>query len=202
MEGDLLYVGIMSTSAKGVRGQFVYYAGGAIFRLTTYYPSSYVVATPRDHCRTIGDYQVGATWRDIVISGDLAYVVGDRLLVLDISTRSDPTVVAEFPLERPGIHAGVSGGYVYIAYDDGVYALDVTDPANPVPAGDCKAGTGNRCLVADGDHVYLGGSSGLYVLQLSPEAVADVQQEAEIVPMDVAWDGQRLVLVEEFTASW
>ena len=71
---------------------------------------------------------------DVAVDGTYAYVASSSstLIVLDISTPSDPQVVGS--LAMPGIVRGVGiyGGYAFVAcHSDGLHVVDINDPAHP-----------------------------------------------------------------------
>jgi hypothetical protein len=69
----------------------------------------------------------------VTVRDGLAYVIADGVLgIYDVSRRSAPRQLGSMYTSSSARHLVVSGNTLYIAaYDQGLYAIDVTDPANP-----------------------------------------------------------------------
>ncbi|NQS97725.1 MAG: T9SS type A sorting domain-containing protein [candidate division Zixibacteria bacterium] len=91
----------------------------------------------------------------IDVSGDYAVIetyMQDSLLVIDVSDPFDPIEVGSFYLGEDEIcdHIRAYGDYLYVAlgtigqslYENGMLILDISDPANPVIAGNFGEGYG------------------------------------------------------------
>jgi len=106
--------------------------------------------------------QLGGVTNAIAIQGNFAYVgVGPRLIVLDISTPSQPHKVgetaADFDIVRDvvarGSHLYIAGGYT------GLRVVSVADPANPIDVG--RYDTSNAVdLAVNGNYAYVADKDG------------------------------------------
>jgi hypothetical protein len=69
--------------------------------------------------------------RYLTIAGNLAYVVtGSQVVVVDLSTPSVPTIVAEIPFESPRAVA-LQFRYLFVTTARGFEVVDITTPARP-----------------------------------------------------------------------
>lgn len=115
-----------------------------------------------------GNYPVEG--RVIEVSDNYAYILGDKLYVIDISTPSRPMMVGQ--CEVSGEDIAISGSYAYvigdklhnigITYDpgDGMHVIAIRDPYNPVKLGHCNIS--GRCIAVSGNHAYIGTGSYMY----------------------------------------
>jgi len=82
--------------------------------------------------------QIGGSTYAVAVQGDYAYIgAGPRLVILDISTPSSPSVVGQTDV-LPEVVGGVAvdGDYAYVADGGGgLRIVDISDPASPTEAG-------------------------------------------------------------------
>jgi choice-of-anchor B domain-containing protein len=148
------------------------------------------------------DVQPGATSggsHNIEVNGDYLYVVGGRspggLRVYDLAADPiDPPRTGEYqPSYFHDIHFNGDWAYASGIYDEGVYVLDATNPANPVfetlftyPAG--YMGTHNACSSEDGDYLYVSDEigTGPWMRAFDVRDLENVQLTAELIVDDRA----------------
>lgn len=130
---------------------------------------------------------------DIALAGDYAYVVhryGKGLVVVDVSTPTNPLAVTE--IDVPGWGIAVHGAYAYVANPGAdLQVLEIADPASPRRIGSFHTrGTSADVAVHDG-RMYVTGA-GLSVAPLQCESalavfVADLQARRDGRQGVVSW---------------
>jgi hypothetical protein len=115
--------------------------------------------------------QSGQTCNTVAVSASRAYVgSGARLLVLDISEPSTPTLLGQSQILPGDIKdLAVKGRYVYAAADTaGLQVFDINDPANPFRIGYLSIG-GTACGIAvSGNYAYIANwDVGLQIINIS-----------------------------------
>ena len=105
----------------------------------------------------------------IAVSGQLAYLAGSSMVVVDVSTPFAPNTVGSYGIPGHGGHdVGVSGGYAYVAaLGHGLRVIDVHSP--DAPAEVAYHDTLGRVTGMDvsGDHAYvLDRERGLWVFDI------------------------------------
>ncbi len=119
----------------------------------------------------LGSYPVGCTW--VTVSGTTAFVAdGNALLILDVSTPSNPQLLGRYAGAGSGSAYGVaiSGTTAFVAYgDSGLLVLDVSTPSNPRLLGSYPAGSGSwsNSVAVSGTIAFVTESSGLLILNVS-----------------------------------
>jgi hypothetical protein len=102
----------------------------------------------------------GEAW-DVAVSGDRAYVSeAGSLQVIDITDPTSPSHTSSIDVSgNIGaylIKIAISGNYAYtIDRDTGLSAINITDPANPVIAGNCAIGAFVYDLAVAGDYCFV-----------------------------------------------
>jgi hypothetical protein len=77
----------------------------------------------------------------VAVSGDHAYLSGNGLRVIDVSTPSAPAEVGFVDTTGSEVDVAASGGYAYVAYagdeytGTGLRVIDVSTPSAPVEVG-------------------------------------------------------------------
>ncbi len=99
----------------------------------------------------IGWVPFGNVW-DVWVEGDYAYVAIDHnLLILDITIKSNPTIVSTYETQDHIYAVQVLGDYAYLAnFAEGLTIVNVADPSSPTLEGSLTDGIG---WVSD-VHVY------------------------------------------------
>ena len=115
--------------------------------------------------------QWGGASFDVAVSGSRAYMgMGPRLVVLDISDPSNPTLIGMSDV-LPSIVQGVaiSGNYAYVAARySGLYVMDISNPACLVRVGRCDTSDYAGRVVVQGNYAYVAdGAAGLRVIDIS-----------------------------------
>lgn len=120
-----------------------------------------------------------ANWTSLAVSGSYAYgttPTSGEFVVVDISNPAAPSPVSTFGVVERAHAVVVRGTTAYVSGTNGVYLLDVSNPASLRVIGEYRtAGAGYRLDVV-GDRVYVAdGGNGLVVLETGaaevPEAV-------------------------------
>jgi hypothetical protein len=126
----------------------------------------------------------GYSASDMKVVGNYLYVADQRngLDIIDISTPASPTHVGNFQTDKSGSNGGtaygdatgldVVGGYAYVAaYQEGLYIIDVSNPAAPTQAGVYTNGDYAWTVRVNGNYAYLANyNSGLEVIDVSNKA--------------------------------
>jgi len=104
------------------------------------------------------------------VVGNYAYLAygGYGLVILDISNPKNPVEVGSIDPGAYSVDVKVQGSYAYLANDDNVQIIDITDPMNPSIA--FVIGTTNHTydLAVDGNRLLIGEkTSGLTIYDIS-----------------------------------
>jgi hypothetical protein len=85
------------------------------------------------------DYQGSALWSwlyDVQISGNYAYcTTPSGLLILDIATPQNPSLLGKFRCINTGWPIAISGNYAYLSAEEGLKVINVSDFSHPLAAG-------------------------------------------------------------------
>ena len=106
------------------------------------------------------------------IDGNIAYFVGDEgLVILDVTTPTNPIPLGSLPLAGSPIEVRVEGDVAYVAsYGGGLFLIDVSDPTNPLLL-DVFAEGGTRAVSVEGDQAFLCNQSlGLRIVDIADPA--------------------------------
>ncbi len=134
--------------------------------------------------------QIGGPTQAVAVQGNYAYVgVGLRLVVLDISDPTTPTVVGTTePLPHFVEDVVVNGTVAYVAAGGaGMYMLNISDPANPAVIGTYDTPGYAEGIAVDGKYAYVAdGPYGLRIVDISnPISPAEI---AFAYPLNYAFD--------------
>jgi hypothetical protein len=127
------------------------------------YPDSGNARLIRGFVDTIGDAE------GVYIVGSTAYVTDGQLQIIDISTASDPVIVASVALPGAARDVTVQEKIAYVAADTaGLQIIDVTTPTNPEIVGSLELPDISAGITVVGDTAYLAqGFSGLQIVDIS-----------------------------------
>ena len=127
----------------------------------------------------VGKYTASGGGSDIAVSDSYAYMLGDKLYIIDISTPSRPIKVGEcsvsgYDIATIGDYACVvapkkipwdGGGYFIVGCE--MHVIDISNPYNPAKVGQCNVSGGDRwCVAVSNNHAYIGGK-GLEIVDIS-----------------------------------
>lgn len=94
----------------------------------------------------VGEVTFPGRARDVRIDGDLAYLVGDDLRVVDVRDPANPMTISHSGLFGPASRIDVAGSHAFAARPGGTFQVfDVVDPTTPRPVG----GTGLTPDISD-----------------------------------------------------
>jgi len=124
--------------------------------------------------RLVSQYDIKDETNDVAVQGNYAYIIhGDEgMTILDISNPANPLKKGDYSPDDFFMSLDVEGNYAYIAASyDGLIIVNVANKNYPSRAGQYDVVEEEYFFdaVVDGDYVYLGGSPGMYVM--------DVQQK-------------------------
>ncbi|MFC2170844.1 T9SS type A sorting domain-containing protein, partial [Calditrichota bacterium] len=144
------------------------------------------------------DFQ-GDFARDVIVVGDLAYVMGrDGLLIIDLSDPENPDSVGYCEIFANDI--AVSGDYAYVAtWDSGLRVISVADPEYPEEVGYCDIYEGSFVTVS-GDYAYVTSwEGGLRVI-----SVFDPEAPEEVGYCDMLWETLGVAISGDYAyvAAW
>lgn len=132
----------------------------------SYGPGQY----PVEHMELVG--QIGGETYTADVQGDYAYVgVGPRVLILDISDPTNPTLLSQTEVMVGVVRAvEVEGNHAYVAAL-AFYVFDISDPAHPVKLGETEDWMGTEAgegadIAVDGGYAYVANHD-LYVIDVS-----------------------------------
>ena len=131
--------------------------------------------TAQDHAQNVQLMgQTGGATHAVALQGNYAYIgVGPRLVILDISDPTQPTLSGQSPpLPETVERIKVSGGLAYIADgDSGIYIFDISDPAAPSQLGHYDTDGTAYDLAVEGIYAYVAdGGDGLKIIDISNPA--------------------------------
>jgi hypothetical protein len=119
----------------------------------------------------VGDYDTDGDAFNLAIDGNLAYVAvdGEGLVILDVSNPEDIVSVGLYEASRSA-HVRVVGKYALFGMrENGVIALDITDPSNPEFVTSYDTNGDVYDLTVTNDYVYVADyDNGLVVLEIVP----------------------------------
>lgn len=96
-------------------------------------------AAPQEIAYVAHEWDVGEL--DMEVAGDYLHTVSGALNIWDISDPSAPIRIGYQPsLDSGAVGVGVYGNYVYVAYEEGIQIVDVSDPFSPYTAGSRSVG--------------------------------------------------------------
>jgi hypothetical protein len=161
----------------------------------------------------IGTYSTSREANNVYVVDDIAYVAnsGDGLLVLDVSTPSEPKKIGQYPLENPENEAKnvvIAGNIAYLVERGGrdrLVLLDIGIPSNPIKVGEYEHDTYHsldKIAVVD-NTVYLTASGNLFLLDVSvpsnPVKLGECEFDSNVVnPGVVVADNVAYVLANDF----
>ena len=132
----------------------------------------------------------------VTVSGHLAFLtVDDGLAIVDITTPSQPTVLAHIAIAG-GYARGVavSGNYAYVAANTALWIYDVSDPRNPAKVSQVNLTYNANGVAVSGNFAYLANDlDGLRIYNVAnpakPTSVAHVVPPANTSASSVAVSG-------------
>lgn len=107
----------------------------------------------------------------VAVRDNLAYVVfqDGGLLIFDVSDPHAPALLGADTKPYFAQDIALTGNYALVAASDGLYTVDVSDPAHPHTV--ASGGSGGRGISVDGTRAYLGTSgAGIQMLDLANPA--------------------------------
>lgn len=136
---------------------------------------------------------VGPVWgaQDVDIVGGYAYISGYDFYIVDVTSPSQPRIVATLELFDPGGIA-VDGDHAFVANRAEISAYDISDPAQPRWVASTRTlGFGRHYGAAvRGQHAYFVGNDGLVVVDISnpvaPPLLGQVSTPGHAQEVDVA----------------
>ncbi|MBN1329102.1 MAG: hypothetical protein JXA54_06475 [Candidatus Heimdallarchaeota archaeon] len=89
--------------------------------------------------------------------------------IIDVSNISNPTFVAEYPVENSRMNTlALRGDYLYLGSSDGLEILNISDLSNITKVGQCNTTNPVRKIVLQGDYGYLAAeNSGLVIVNIT-----------------------------------
>ena len=111
------------------------------------------------------------------INGNYAYVLssGDNLNIIDFTVIADATV-SSFSLGQPGVVITTSGNYAYVAQQNQLKILDISDPVSPVSIHTVPIGSNPSAIRATDNFLYVvnvaSPNSSLQIIDISSPSTA------------------------------
>jgi len=114
----------------------------------------------------------------VAVNGNFAYVAAGSagLQVVDVSNRSNPSIVASLVLSGNANDVTLLGNSAYVAADSaGLHVVDVTNPLVPVRLGTLSTGAPALDVVVRGTTAYIANSSNLFIADVTnPASMAKI----------------------------
>ena len=109
----------------------------------------------------------------VALSGHYAFVAGDTLRSVDISSPANPVVAGSAPGTRLCYGVAVSGDVAYLAADaDGLFTYNIANPTTPVSLGQINNGGHALGVAVSGNFAYLANAlDGLRIYHVANPAV-------------------------------
>jgi uncharacterized secreted protein with C-terminal beta-propeller domain len=136
-----------------------------------------------------GSYNSLDVARNVVVSGNYAYVADSRkgLLIIDISNPSSPVLAGTYNI--PGGFHGVfvSGNYAYVINHQGLQIIDISNPSSPTFTDSYDTPGAAFGVTVSGNYAYVAdGFSRIPVLDISDPS--DIKLIAELYTRGSSWD--------------
>lgn len=178
-------------SMESWNGTAVQVAGSYAFVATSTSLKVYNISNPATPGQ-VGQVTVPGDPVDVAISGAHAFVTSDSkaVHVIDISSPADPKLVTSISMALTPRSVFVHNQKAYVAAGESqVEIIDVADPAHPQIL-ESIAIPGARDVWAAGNFLYVGGTAGLSVVNISDSPLL----LAAAGPDQDAWDGMPVTL--------
>jgi hypothetical protein len=155
-------------------------AGGGLVRYDVTDPAAPVAGASAPHSALYGgDTYV---WDPITVDGDVAYVTGWDVSIIDIGNPDEPALLSEIPVEDPAMTTAVHDGRAFVASEESFRVYDVSDPRNPVwlstdTSFATACGRPGGDLTTDGRRLYLATaheSAVVKAVDVAPDATVHV----------------------------
>ena len=116
--------------------------------------------------------------RPVAVVGDVLYVAvsgPEGLEMVNVATPSDPVVIGQVDLPDYASPAQmvVSGNYAYLVDGQGLFILDISNPADPSLVGS-YTGIGFSTIAVQGSYVFTIGYNTLYIFDVSNPALPEL----------------------------
>ncbi len=104
----------------------------------------------------IGFYDPTDNIYEVTVSGDLAYLTGNGLHVLDISDPANPVELSFLDTPGRAWDVAISGNFAYLASGaEGIFVIDISDPSNPIVTGSHNTPEFAQGIAVAGDLAYV-----------------------------------------------
>ncbi|MCF8234238.1 MAG: PKD domain-containing protein [Bacteroidales bacterium] len=171
-----------------------YYVAGSVYGTTE---ASYLSVNNSllIHSRTGGgNGSTSATFHDIVVRNDTAYMIGDStFMIYDVTDHSNPFFVSETTLSASASQLDIMGDMAYIACGRlGMRLVDFSNPSSPSEYSEFDGTSVSWMSMPHGNYSFLANSStGVSIIDVtdptgsSPEKVAGIASSDETRYLDV-----------------
>jgi hypothetical protein len=140
----------------------------------------------------VGELQVYGNTADAAIADTLIYLAsGDSELmtgwmrIVSIADPANPYSVGSYSISNEAQGVSVDGNRACVTDGVGIYVLDVSDPANPLLL--TTGGVlGMWALEMDSEYIYVSGSGGFFIFQLST-LCGDANDDGEVNVADAVY---------------
>jgi hypothetical protein len=124
----------------------------------------------------VGTYEVSGGLRDVAVSGNYAYAVGNALRVIDVSNPIEPTEASTMTLPSWAWGVTINGEYAHIANGSaGLRVVSIADPLQPSEVASYDTPGQAWDVVSDGFYAYVGdGDAGIMVIWVSPPVTSTI----------------------------
>ncbi|MCI0479456.1 Ig-like domain-containing protein, partial [Candidatus Uhrbacteria bacterium] len=162
-------------------------------------PGSVASFTPQQ----IGRLDLPFFGNDLDVDGDYLFVAAATagLAVIDVSDKTQPTLVATLGLPGNGNDVKVRGGIAYLAaHDAGLHLIDVSTPTSPTLLNTVDTPGLATDLSLNGDYAFVAdGEEGLQVIDIASAGSASIVASLSTEPANgLATDGRTLVISTRF----
>lgn len=142
--------------------------------------------------------QFGGPVEDVAIFGNYSYVAqGQNIIVVDISTPSDPVEVSRFLTSSMVEEIEVSGDYVYVA-DDDLLIINVSNPDSPIIESSYTIDRYIEDICISDGYAYVASCGGLAIIDVTDPALPTMVGSYTGLTYDVSVNETHAYVLKEF----
>ncbi len=160
--------------------------------------TSLVVGDTNITVNTTFESQFGGPVEDVAIFGNYSCVAqGQNVIVVDISTPSDPVEVSRFPTSSTVEEIEGSGDYVYVA-DDDLLIVNVSNPKSPIVESSYIINRSIEDICISDNYAYVASYGGLEIIDVSDPALPTMVGSYTGLTYDVSVNETHAYVLKEF----
>ncbi len=114
----------------------------------------------------VGAISTGVTF-SLTVKDGLAYTVGDKGCIIDVSNPSKPLMLSELPLAGTGHSIWVEDTIAYVTTTEGLEIFDISYPVRPSKVSHCSEGPARGIVCVDGIAYVANRITGLEIIDVT-----------------------------------